>query len=224
MIQPGNCASSIRYICLAPMRLLAAVLFVLIAACDSRSDPPDDGAGSISTGTGAVTGITSDIDDLLEYDSNSWRDIIVDSCSRFSDGCNTCIRSEGAEIAACTRRACAAYQRPVCLEEESEPALGSDGDYTSGARIARFQCNDNQFFTAYYGLYMVGDQRVSLNDDEVMFTDEQTLTTDLLTRVPSASGARYHSQSGIDYWNRGDEATVQNNSMPYFSNCQLLTG
>jgi len=51
------------------------------------------------------------------YDHNSWKTMIPDSCLSFNDGCNNCRRSSPDIMAACTRKACAEYQKPVCLDE-----------------------------------------------------------------------------------------------------------
>jgi hypothetical protein len=51
-----------------------------------------------------------------EYTSESWKDIIPASCKHFNDGCNTCSRVKGEDIAACTKMACVKYQRPICTD------------------------------------------------------------------------------------------------------------
>lgn len=51
------------------------------------------------------------------YDGNSWKTIIQDSCLSFFDGCNNCIRSSAGSTAACTRKACFKYKKPICLDE-----------------------------------------------------------------------------------------------------------
>lgn len=53
------------------------------------------------------------------YDANSWKTMIDDSCLSFSDGCNTCNREAGSDIAACTRKACVQYEAPKCLDVEA---------------------------------------------------------------------------------------------------------
>jgi hypothetical protein len=50
------------------------------------------------------------------YDSNSWKTMIDNDCRAFFDGCNNCRREPGKE-AMCTRKACATYQQPRCLDE-----------------------------------------------------------------------------------------------------------
>ena len=51
------------------------------------------------------------------YDHNSWKSLIPDSCMTFNDGCNNCRRSSTSDLAACTRKACARYKKPVCLDK-----------------------------------------------------------------------------------------------------------
>ena len=51
------------------------------------------------------------------YYQYSWQDIIPDTCRVFFDGCNTCRRSPGSEVAACTHKACARYEKPICLDK-----------------------------------------------------------------------------------------------------------
>lgn len=68
--------------------------------------------------TAEVYDVAENIDDVVEYDQNSWQEMIDDSCLSFSDGCNTCRREPGSNIAACTRKACMRYEKPECLDEE----------------------------------------------------------------------------------------------------------
>ena len=56
--------------------------------------------------------------DQTQYDMNSWKEIIGSDCRAFFDGCNNCVREPG-KMAACTRKACAVYQRPRCLDGEA---------------------------------------------------------------------------------------------------------
>ncbi len=54
----------------------------------------------------------------MTYDQNSWKIMIPDSCLSFSDGCNTCRREAGNDLAACTRKFCQQYEKPTCLDEK----------------------------------------------------------------------------------------------------------
>ena len=53
------------------------------------------------------------------YDMNSWKSVIPDSCLSFFDGCNNCRRAEAGKIAACTRKYCETYSKPVCLDNKN---------------------------------------------------------------------------------------------------------
>ncbi|MFA6274446.1 MAG: hypothetical protein WC662_04770 [Candidatus Paceibacterota bacterium] len=52
------------------------------------------------------------------YSNNSWKTLIPDTCLKFNDGCNTCVRSNLNEKGACTKINCAVYQKPYCLDSE----------------------------------------------------------------------------------------------------------
>ena len=90
----------------SPLRTIS-VLFVLIVctACAPQVAAPDPSPDAGDEPTD------------VSYDQNSWKDMIPESCTSYFDGCNTCRRAEGAEVAACTRKACFEYQKPECLEE-----------------------------------------------------------------------------------------------------------
>jgi hypothetical protein len=53
-----------------------------------------------------------------DYDGQSWKDIIPETCMSYFDGCNTCNRAEGSLQTMCTMRACFRYEEPRCLDEE----------------------------------------------------------------------------------------------------------
>lgn len=53
-----------------------------------------------------------------QYSADSWKTMIPGSCTAFFDGCNTCQRAEGSEVAACTKKFCQKYEMPRCLDEE----------------------------------------------------------------------------------------------------------
>lgn len=81
--------------------VVAVFLLLLCTACSQQVDTttqPEEGEST-----------------EMSYDQNSWKDIIDESCTHYTDGCNTCSRAEGAEFAACTRKACAVYEKPECL-------------------------------------------------------------------------------------------------------------
>lgn len=56
----------------------------------------------------------------VEYNYDSWRTLIPDTCTHFFDGCNKCTRAPGADMAACTRMACMKYEKPVCLDDQAQ--------------------------------------------------------------------------------------------------------
>jgi len=53
----------------------------------------------------------------VKYNQNSWKTIIPDSCRSYFDGCNNCRRSPASDIAACTRKMCIEYEKPICLDK-----------------------------------------------------------------------------------------------------------
>lgn len=55
-----------------------------------------------------------------EYNQDSWQSLIAKNCLSFNDGCNECFRSEAGASAACTKKACAVYQKPYCLDSEDD--------------------------------------------------------------------------------------------------------
>ena len=136
------------------------------------------------------------------YDANSWKGIIPQGCSHFSDGCNTCTRVPGAEVAACTRKACVQYKKPECLEKEKSV----------------FVCSGQKTFTVFYKEYLSGDQKVALKPDQIMLVDSQTQTASSLTREPSASGSKY-SGGGLSFWEKGDEAMLLLRGEPLYEAC-----
>ena len=58
---------------------------------------------------------------IQQYDQNSWQQMIPTSCQAYFDGCNTCRRNPENGLAACTRKACAAYAKPYCLDDKAAP-------------------------------------------------------------------------------------------------------
>jgi len=49
------------------------------------------------------------------YDADSWGVMILPTCQRFFDGCNTCGQDGG-----CTKMWCDVYQKPRCLDNETQ--------------------------------------------------------------------------------------------------------
>ena len=67
-----------------------------------------------------INSCTQPFADEGEYNFNSWKTIIPDSCLSFYDGCNNCRRNKPGGVAACTRKACEKYKKPVCLDEANQ--------------------------------------------------------------------------------------------------------
>ena len=151
------------------------------------------------------------------YDANSWKTMIPASCMSFFDGCNNCRRAEGSEIAACTRKACAAYEKPRCLDE---PIMeGSVGKTPFEGRMAKFSCDGDNHFQVYFDEYVAGDMRVALDEDEIMLSDRQTHTAYRLKRERAASGAKY-SDGKLEFWEHGSEAMLRKDGQQLYQNCR----
>ena len=183
------------------------VLLLLLAGCAKTAvDPP-----AVVHADGEPT----------RYDQNSWQELIPEDCVAFFDGCNTCRRSPGTGVAACTRKACAAYTRPYCMDEgadvEAESVPG--GDRSLAAQTLRYTCSGNRAFTVSYGAYRSGNRIVALSADEVMFSDPQTQTARRLQRVRSASGERY-SDGRMTLFAKGGEAFVKEGSEKRYTDCR----
>ena len=54
------------------------------------------------------------------YNAESRKAIIADDCTNFFDGCNTCMRAEWSDEAACTRMYCETYEKPRCLNDDEQ--------------------------------------------------------------------------------------------------------
>lgn len=132
---------------------------------------------------------------LTSYDANSWRTLVPSTCRRFFDGCNQCVRSSADAEAACTRKACAEYAKPVCLDSP-----------ISEGRMVPYDCA-GQEYSITYDLYVSEGQTLQLTQGQVMFRDRQTHTVKLLTRQRSASGEDYVGD-GVNFWVKGDEAML----------------
>ena len=149
-----------------------------------------------------------------EYDMNSWKTIIGDECRSFSDGCNNCFREPG-KMAACTRKACFTYQQPRCLDEAAaaESAVAGKG--------VEYSCDAANTFSVSYHEYVQDDQRVRLQESEIMFSDHQTGRDYRLQRAPSASGEQYVDATGFKFFAKGDEALVMEQDARLYSGCKV---
>lgn len=142
------------------------------------------------------------------YDANSWKSIIADSCQSFFDGCNQCRREPGAEVAACTRKACFEYQEPYCLDRRA-------GEFTH----VRYQCKEGERFEVFYGEYRADDMRVKLEENEVWLSNTQTHTAHRLQRVQAASGEKF-SDGSVTYWQKNNSAIVLIDEATHYMDCQ----
>ena len=148
-----------------------------------------------------------------EYDMNSWKTIIGDECRSFSDGCNNCFREPG-KMAACTRKACFTYQQPRCLDEAAAAESA-----VAGKRVD-YSCDAANTFSVSYHEYVQDDQRIRLQESEIMFSDHQTGRAYRLQRAPSASGEQYVDATGFKFFAKGDEALVMEQDARLYSGCK----
>lgn len=159
---------------------------------------------------------TTSAGDAVQYDADSWKTLIDAECTAYFDGCNNCRRAESSEVAACTRKACAVYEKPRCLDESAD---GGTASTNSAARTVRFQCDEGRGFKVFYGEYVADDQRVRLAEDEIMLSDEQTRTAHKLRRERAASGAKY-SDGSLEFWEHGGEAMLRQDGEKMYENCR----
>ena len=152
-----------------------------------------------------------------EYDADSWKTLIPESCKSYFDGCNQCRRGEDATAGLCTRKACAVYQKPRCLDQPITE--GSMGGPPFSGRLFRFSCGDGASLRVYYEQYVSGDQLVALAEDEIMLVDEKTHTAHRLSRQRAASGAKYASEA-LEFWEHGGEATLRKDGQRLYGTCK----
>lgn len=174
--------------------LVLCTITLLSVACASHT-PQDSAAGNTT--------------DEAQYNQDSWRSMIPESCAHFFDGCNKCSREPGADVAACTRMACVKYQKPQCLDDQLE----------AGAK--RYRCEGGHQFAIFRDEYRADDQRMKLKKGEIMFVDAQTHTATLLKRVPTGSGERYDS-GDISFFSKGPDAMLLQKNAPLYRNCSPI--
>jgi membrane-bound inhibitor of C-type lysozyme len=146
---------------------------------------------------------------------NSWKTIIADDCRAFFDGCNQCVREPG-KAAACTRKACAEYQRPKCRDDAAAPAGPAQ---SKAAKTVDYVCARGARFAVSYHEYRQDDQRVALGESEIMLRDLQTGSDHLLQRERSASGEKYGNAAGLQFFAKGREARVTQQNEPLYTDC-----
>lgn len=63
----------------------------------------------------------------VEYNQDSWKTTIPQTCKSFFDGCNNCNKGQDSKEAACTMMACETYQEPKCLDT-MDPSWDTNSD------------------------------------------------------------------------------------------------
>lgn len=154
--------------------------------------------------------------DNAEQDAR-WQALNDPDCKTYFDGCNTCTRDPDTGISACTRKACADYEPPQCLDD-TDASLSSALDEP---RVLRFRCSGSSRFTVYFGEYLVADTRLALEDSQVMFVDGATRIAEVMTEQPTASGKKYVSGT-TTLWLDGERARVNKNRDNYYNNCEIV--
>ena len=177
---------------------IVIILAFLVSACGAKQDP-------VAAAEPAVA---------PEYDMNSWKTIIGDECRSFTDGCNNCFREPG-KMAACTRKACAVYQQPRCLDEEAT------AESASAAKRFDYACDAAKTFSVSYDEFVQGDQRLNLRDSQIMLSDHQTRINYRLEREPSASGEKYMDAAGFQFFAKGDYAMVMDQDKRLYTGCKV---
>ncbi len=78
----------------------------------------NDSESPVELGADGNTGAVQARDELGQrFNSDSWKALVPENCQAFFDGCNNCRKSVGPnEAAACTRKLCERYERPVCTD------------------------------------------------------------------------------------------------------------
>jgi len=183
------------------LRLSVLGLLVMLSACAMTESP-----NTMATG-----------DDVPapQYDMNSWKSSIDSECRSYFDGCNNCVREPG-KMGACTRKACAVYQQPRCLDDAAAAAQTAE---SNAAKRVDYVCDAGYRFSVSFHEYVQDDQRVRLDQDEVMFSDRQTGTVSRLQRERSASGTKYIDASGLLFFAKGNDALVLRQGERLYSNC-----
>jgi membrane-bound inhibitor of C-type lysozyme len=210
-----NLTSTTSYLRLVVVLISAFVLAACIAKEDSVATADSASSQSASGQSAAVESV---------FDMSSWTTIIGDECRSFFDGCNNCFRGSG-KMAACTRMACAVYQQPRCLDDDvaavSGPAVSGPTISAPAAKRVGYACDDGNRFSVSYHEYAQDDQRLRLNDSEIMFSDDQTRTAYRLQRERSASGEKYMNAEGFEFFAKGDEALVMQQGVSLYANCRI---
>ena len=151
------------------------------------------------------------------YDQSSWQTMIPESCTSFFDGCNNCTRAEGSDNAACTRMFCETYKEPQCLDTNPDEMTAS----SRGKKVS-YKCEAENEFMISYDEYVSGDAITKLKADQIMFSDRQTVTASILNRTVAASGEKYASENGLNFWSKGETAVVMQGETNLYENCETV--
>ena len=68
-----------------------------------------------------IIGLTGCQFSIPKYNKDSWKTMIPDSCQQFSDGCNTCNRTDYG--VGCSEMWCSEYEKPKCISNGDEEIL-----------------------------------------------------------------------------------------------------
>jgi hypothetical protein len=187
-----------------PFLAMVMILAFMVSACGAQQDP-------LATAEPAATAAPAV---AAEYDMNSWKALIGDECRSFFDGCNNCFHEPG-KMAACTRKACAAYQQPRCLDEEAA------AESATTAKRIDYTCDADKSFSVSYHEFVQDDRIVRLKESEIMFSDHQAHRVYRLQRAPSASGEQYVGAAGLKFFAKGDEALVRQQDVRLYNGCKV---
>lgn len=189
--------------------ILACAVVVVIAGCNEEG--PDQPITQSSTSAQIES---------ADYDTDSWKTIIPDTCSRFFDGCNQCRRVPGNIDVACTRMSCPRYSKPECLDN-SVPEQNAETT-TDTPETREYFCDKHNRFSVFFGKYVVGDREETLAEGEVVFADRQTLAATRLQRMDTTSGNVF-TDGRLVFQLQGDEAQVLLQNEPLYVDCKTGT-
>ncbi len=162
------------------------------------------------------TAATGTVEQAPVFTEESWKELISDQCSSYFDGCNNCVRQPGQDIAACTRKMCAEYAEPRCLDVE----ISATDEPEPQAKTVEYQCGDSARFIAAYGRYETEAKTIELAADEVLLRDSQTGEETVLTREQAASGEKYLN-GDLMFWASGDDAMIKKGTEALYSDCRI---
>ena len=158
------------------------------------------------------------------YDMNSWKTEVPVACNNFYDGCNNCRRPAnrtGGDIAACTRKMCAQYTKPMCLDEPQAKVDTLELEAKNKPSETTYHCENKTVFTVFFAEYVADDQRVKIQPGQAMFRDHQSKTVYMLTQQPTGSGMLYSNKT-FEFRGKGDEAMIRRSGQALAIPCKVL--